>query len=51
MTQKIDLARVLKYALQMEETARGFFLENSKRFSHGAVAETFDQYIHMPCGG
>jgi hypothetical protein len=40
MTQKIDLVRVLKYVLQMEETARGFLLENSKRFSHGAMAES-----------
>jgi hypothetical protein len=51
MTQKIDLLRVLNYALQLEKTGRDFFLENSKRFSHGAVAENFDQYIHMPWGG
>lgn len=43
MTQKIDLARVLNYALQMEKTGRDFFLENSKRFSHGAVAETLER--------
>ena len=43
MPQKIDLVRILTYALQMEKTGRDFFLENSKRFSHGAVAETFER--------
>ncbi len=43
MQQKIDRVRLLRYALQMEESGRDFFLENSKRFSHGAVVEIFEQ--------
>jgi rubrerythrin len=43
MEQKIDLSRLLRYALQMEETGRDFFMEHSKKFSHGAVVETFER--------
>ena len=43
MAEKVDLAKVLTYALQMEKTGRDFFTENSKRFSHGAVKEIFKQ--------
>ncbi len=43
MQQEIDAKRILDYALRMEETGRDFFLQNSKRFSHGAVVETFEQ--------
>jgi len=43
MPQKIDVTRVLNYALQMEKTGREFFVENSKKFSHGAVTGIFEQ--------
>lgn len=43
MQREIDMSKILRYALKMEETGRDFFLENSKRFSHGAVRETFER--------
>ena len=43
MPQKVDVSRVLNYALQMEKTGREFFEENSKKFSHGAVTGIFEQ--------
>jgi len=43
MEQEMDLGRLLRYALHMEETGRDFFVENSRKFSHGAVRETFER--------
>jgi hypothetical protein len=48
MPQKVDVSRVLNYALQMEKTGREFFEENSKKFSHGAVTGIFEA---SPRGG
>ncbi|NIQ39349.1 MAG: hypothetical protein GTN81_12255 [Proteobacteria bacterium] len=43
MEEGIDRGRLLRYALQMEETGRDFFRDHSKRFTHGQVAEIFRQ--------
>ncbi len=43
MPPRIDINRLLRYALRMEETGRDFFRENSKKFSHGGVVEIFER--------